>query len=324
MAAAETILPHLHVVEVPLPQSPLKTLNAYVVSGPDRTLVIDTGFNRPECLAALQEGLHDLRVDLDRTDFFITHLHADHFGLVSQLVRPERTIYFNTPDAETIRSWNGWEDTVASAGRNGFPADKLQTAIRNHPGYRFLAYMPKEMTLLEDGTPLSVGDYHFRCVSTPGHTAGHLCLYEPQKHLLIAGDHLLYDITPNITCWKENINPLRSYLASLDKMEGLDIDLVLPGHRRRFGNPAARIAELREHHKKRNEEILTILRSGPRHAYETAARMTWDLDCPSWEDFPIAQRWFATGEALAHLRYLEEKGIVRRQDGEPLIRYTLA
>jgi hypothetical protein len=41
--------------------------------------------------------------------------------------------------------------------------------------------------------------------------------------------------------------------------------------------------------------------------------MSWDIVARSWDDFPIMQRWFATGEAIAHLRYLESKGLIRRE-----------
>jgi len=43
-----------------------------------------------------------------------------------------------------------------------------------------------------------------------------------------------------------------------------------------------------------------------------AGRMTWDMTYGSWDDFPVVQQWFATGEALAHLKYLEDKGLVVR------------
>lgn len=324
MAVTEEILPQLHVIKIPLPQSPLKALNSYVITSPERALVVDTGFSRSECLAAFEQGLSELHVDLDRTDFFITHLHSDHFGLVSQLVRPGRIVYFNAPDADILRSWTGWDPMIANAQRNGFPADDLKDAIQNHPGYRFIDQLPKEMNLLADGASLAVGDYLFRCISTPGHTSGHLCLYESRKHFLIAGDHLLQDITPNITCWRDSGNPLKNYLESLEKVQALEIDLVLPGHRRRFGNPGERIAELKHHHHVRNEEILAILKTGTRSAYDIAARMTWDLDCPTWEDFPIPQKWFATGEAMAHLRYLQEEGKVYRENGNRVILYSLA
>jgi hypothetical protein len=50
--------------------------------------------------------------------------------------------------------------------------------------------------------------------------------------------------------------------------------------------------------------------------------MTWDIVARSWEEFPIMQRWFATGEAIAHLRFLEEQGRVTREDDGDLIMYA--
>jgi hypothetical protein len=50
--------------------------------------------------------------------------------------------------------------------------------------------------------------------------------------------------------------------------------------------------------------------------------MTWDLKCDHWNDFPVAQRWFATGEAISHLRLLEEEGkIMRKAEGELTLFY---
>ena len=52
-------------------------------------------------------------------------------------------------------------------------------------------------------------------------------------------------------------------------------------------------------------------------AFQVASQMTWDIDSESWDQFPVAQKWFATGEAISHLRYLEEDGkLARRVDGE--------
>ena len=77
----------------------------------------------------------------------------------------------------------------------------------------------------------------------------------------------------------------------------------------------ARRTELRRHHEVRGHEVLDILRSNTgRSAYQTASEMTWDIRARSWDDFPIMQRWFATGEAIAHLRWLEDLGELRRED----------
>lgn len=40
--------------------------------------------------------------------------------------------------------------------------------------------------------------------------------------------------------------------------------------------------------------------------------MTWDIDCESWDQFPAAQKWFAVGETIAHLLYLESEGRIKR------------
>jgi hypothetical protein len=61
--------------------------------------------------------------------------------------------------------------------------------------------------------------------------------------------------------------------------------------------------------------------NGNLSAYEVASRMTWDIKCDSWEAFPLAQKWFATGEAIAHLRYLLEKGRIERIRAKKLYWY---
>jgi glyoxylase-like metal-dependent hydrolase (beta-lactamase superfamily II) len=151
---------------------------------------------------------------------------------------------------------------------------------------------------------------------------GHICLYEPDKKVLVAGDHILIDITPNIQCWSDEQNPLKHYLASLDKVAGFEVDLVLPGHRRLIRDHQARIEELKSHHAHRLAEVLAILEGASMTAFEVASRMTWDLKCDHWNDFPVAQRWFATGEAIAHLRLLEEAGKVRRSIVDDLTVYA--
>ena len=319
----EEVLPNLFRIEVPLPGSPLKSLNSYVIRGSDRNLVIDTGLNRKECLRVMQTGLQELGVDLEMTDFFITHLHADHLGLVPKLVRDTSKIYFNQPDAEIIEAWSGWQSMIDYAGMNGFPENELRVALHGHPGYKYSPEWIPELSILKDGDTISIGDYLFKCVETPGHTRGHTCLYEPATKSLVSGDHILNDITPNIQCWSDQGNPLKSYLASLDKVYELKVDLVLPGHRHPFRNHKERIQELKRHHQKRAGEIVLILSKAPKNAFQVASEMSWDISSESWEQFPAAQKWFATGEAIAHLRYLEERGVVVREPEEKMITFSL-
>jgi glyoxylase-like metal-dependent hydrolase (beta-lactamase superfamily II) len=309
----EEILANLYRIEIPLPRSPLKSLNSYVIRNAERNLIIDTGWNQEECMTAMQAGLKELGVDVRRTDFFITHLHADHFGLLSDLVTETSKIYFNQPDADRFRSGFRLDDFAHFARLNGYPESELQASLQSHPGFKFRPKQNLGFHILKEGDSLPIGDYRFRCVETPGHTSGHMCLYEPNRKVFVAGDHILNDITPNIQLWTDDRNPLEEYFDSLDKVSRLDIELVLPGHRSIFTDCRERIQELKHHHQKRLDEIVSILEKGDKDAFRVASEMSWDIVCDSWDLFPVSQKWFATGEAIAHLKYLKEKGVIRSE-----------
>jgi glyoxylase-like metal-dependent hydrolase (beta-lactamase superfamily II) len=319
----EQITKDLFRMEIPLPRNPLRSVNSYVIRGRDRNLIIDTGLNREECLTAFTEGIKRLGVDLENTDFFITHMHADHFALAGRLAPDSSIVYFSSIDAARIEKGDIWRKMEDYAALNGFPEAVLSGALKAHPGYRYGWNKARPLTLVKEGDIIQVGDCRLRCIITPGHTPGHLCLFEASNRMLFSGDHILEDITPNIQCWSEDLQPLRDYLGSLEKTRGVDADLVLPGHRRVFNHLHKRIDELKEHHRKRASEALDALKGGPLTAYEAASRMSWDIDCRTWEEFPPSQKWFATGEAIAHLRYLEEEGLVERRTYEGVFRFAI-
>ncbi len=309
----EEVLPNLYKMEVPLPRNPLKAVNSYVIKTQGRSLIIDTGMNRTECITVMSSGLKELDVDLNRTDFFITHLHADHLGLVSSLATDTSTVYFNKPDADVINRTSHWGKNSTFADINGFPEDERKKALENHPGRKYSGKGHLDFHILEEGDTISIGDYLFECIETPGHTLGHMCLYEPHKKIFMSGDHILIDITPNISLWADDENPLDEYLNSLDKVYSLDIHLVLPGHRRSIENCKGRIEELKHHHATRLDEVLSILENGSKNIYQIASQMTWDMSYEYWEQFPPQQKWFAFGEAAAHIKYLEAKTKLRKE-----------
>ncbi len=319
----EETLPSIFRIEVPLPGNPLKAINSYLISGHTRNLLIDTGMNREECRTALESGLRELEVDLRDTDIFITHMHADHSGLVADLGADGATIYASRLDAPAINSGPDWEGMRQFAASAGFPWDDLQKAIERHPGNRYRTSRRIDFKMVGEGDVISAGDYRFACVETPGHTRGHLCLYDESRKLLVSGDHVLRDITPNISVWSSVENPLAQYLKSLDKVATLDVEMVLPGHRRAFRDLNERVDELKRHHQVRAEEVLSILEKGPMSPFHVAARMTWDLTYRTFGEFPVQQKWFAGGEAVAHIRYLEEKGLVRHEAADGQILYAL-
>ena len=318
----EEVRDRLYRIEVPLPNSPLKELNSYVIKADDRNLIIDTGFNRSVCFEAMQKGLSALNIDLSKTDFMITHMHADHSGLVARLATKTSIIYFSRIDARVFDKDNNWQDMIDYAQINGFPEDELMKALHNHPGFKYSPQTIPDFHLIDDGNIIEMGDYRLKCISTPGHTEGHICLYDEDKQILFSGDHILYDITPHIESWAYRINSLKNYMESLDKVYNLPINIVLPGHRNFFTDLTGRIDELKEHHKLRADEVLDVVESKTKNAYEIAAGMTWDIDCESWSDFPVAQKWFATGEAIAHLRYLESEGRIKRNTSQKIVTFS--
>ena len=305
------VLSDIYRIEIPLPRNPLRAINAYVIRGGDRCLMVDTGMNRPECIEAVRASLRVLDVDLDRTDFFITHAHSDHIGLVSELKAPPSKVFLNAAEAAIILDPNLWADMVAAARVHGFP--EPDAAIEKHPGRKYLFRGRPEFTFLGEGDTLSVGRYGFRCVETPGHTPGHMCLYDPEAKILFSGDHILDTITPNISGWDSGADPLGEFLRSLDKIASYEIRLILPAHRDPISDPLRRIGELKAHHRARMDEVLGILGRGARTAYQVASQMSWKIDRARWEDFPLPQKWFATGEALSHLLHLEQTGRIRRR-----------
>lgn len=315
---------NLYRLEIPLPENPLRSINCYLIKGHKRFLLIDTGMNRKECLEEMCRDLNRLRVDLNHTDFFITHLHADHIGLVSTLATGNSRIYFNSVEAGHVKRLGFWKLVRPASLENGFPEDEISRFLEEHPSHRYGPRADIVFSLRSDGDEIKIGDYLLTCVETPGHSPGHMCLFDASKKILFSGDHLLGDITPNISALVilNNEDPLGNYFKSLDRIYPLDIDVVLPGHGNLFNNHRQRIKEIKRHHQIRLDEIISILEnSRPFTAYETASRMTWDIH-GKWANFPVAQKWFATGEALSHLIFLKNKGMVNKEMFEGAWHYS--
>ena len=170
--------------------------------------------------------------------------------------------------------------------------------------------------LLEDGDRPEVKGWDLEAIWTPGHSPGHLCFWEPVNEVLLAGDHVLPRITPNIPFHPQaGDDPLGDFLASLDKVDQYRRGEVLPAHEHRFVDLHGRVEQLKAHHEHRFVEIIEALRSG-RHAPRGTSpeRMAWSR---SWDSIEGFMQRAALAEALAHLRALERRGVVREVDGEP-------
>jgi len=323
------IAPYIFLLEIPLPETPLKRVNAYLVRGDDRrggrNLLIDTGFNHAECERAMRLALAALSVDMERTDLFITHMHADHSGLANTIRGEGGRVFAGREDAWLIADahnpvfWRGLLSFYRFTGLTGYG---FSNDVTVHPGYSWAPPAGAAVTEVADGETIRVGDYSLRCIATPGHTRGHMCLYEPERRILFSGDHILGRITPNITLSAPDEDVLAQYFASLDKVSKLDVRIVFPGHRHALDDCRARIGELREHHARRLDEVAGILSGRVLSTVEVTREMRWSLTYRNWEEYPPAQKMFSAGEAFAHLYHLVRTGRAgMREDGGMYVFY---
>lgn len=322
----ELLLDNIYRIKIPLPRSPLKALNSYFIKNPNgRSLLIDTGFNRKECKEATFNALEKLQVNMDETDLFITHLHSDHCGLASVLPTPNTKIYSSKIDGDIINANTTdeyWEQADENFIDYGFPRAAFGRNTDIHPGRKYSNEHPVDFTFVNDGDIIEVGKYNLKCIMTPGHTQGHMCLYDENEKILFSGDHILGDITPNICFGLDMEDPLGSYFNSLKMIRSLDIKHIFTAHREMVKDPYQRIDELLSHHEIRLAEVMRIIEGKTMNAYQVAEYMTWDIKCDTWDDFPAQQKWFAVGEAISHLQYLVGIGKLKKEQINGIYHYS--
>ena len=317
--------PDIYKIDVILPNNPLRNLNCYVVKTESGTLMIDTGFNQPECLAALSSGMETLEIDMDSTTLFLTHLHGDHVGLVNDIATDKTRVIMSRVDYEYLKGnfeSDNWDWMEKKFIKEGLDEEVIRYQREVNPAR---VYGPKYLfraETVEDGDTFTVGKYTFRCLYTPGHTPGHMCLYMEDEGIIFLGDYVLFDITPNITMWRNVEDSLGNYLESLKRIEKLDIKTALPAHRKNEMNVFDRIEQIKKHHDIRLKQVVEILKKEPGlNACTLGSRMTWSMRGKNWEEFPIQQKWFAIGETIAHLDYLMARGLVTKVETENACSY---
>jgi glyoxylase-like metal-dependent hydrolase (beta-lactamase superfamily II) len=329
------VAPDIIQVEIPLP-FPLKIVNCYLLHGPDGWAVVDTGINWPPALAAWQHALQQWSIrPTDLRQIVVTHYHPDHAGLAGWWQHLSGAPVLMTPfEAATVR--DVWSDG-ARTGRelaqlfqtHGMP-EELATAIAARaqatqqmtqplPEITVLEHLaiPADAELLLTAAPLSIAGRSFQPLVLPGHADEHLCLYEPSTRVLLAADHVLPRISPNIGVLPHTRpDPLGRYLRSFAALESLNVGVVLPGHGSAFTDLGQRLAQLKAHHADRLRETVAALGSGAT-AYAVATRLF------HFEDLSPHQTQFAMGETLAHLDYLVVQGSVARVYGDPIRYHSL-
>lgn len=321
------LLNNIFIIKVPLQGNPLKNINCYLIKGNKRNLLIDTAFNTELCHTSLKLGLNKLNVNMEDTDIFLTHQHSDHTGLAALIATDMTKIYMSEIDKEgytNLLNPEYWDLINKEFLAFGFSKEELEKNQKQNPMLTYLSSKQREIISVKDGFIIDLDNYKLKCIYTPGHTPGHMCLYDEENKILFCGDHIIFDITPNITSWIDTDNSLGLYLESLNKIKTLDIKLAFSAHREAMGNCYTRINEIIIHHQQRINEAYGIIKEFKEMTtYEVASKMTWSIRAKNWNEFPVSQKWFAVGEASAHLEYLFFEGTINKEVRDGKYYYTI-
>ncbi|MBV8718614.1 MAG: MBL fold metallo-hydrolase [Chloroflexi bacterium] len=327
------LLPGVHRLPLPLRDSPLGHVNTYLIRSDDGYLLVDCGWDTVDTLQALEGHLRALDISIgDVRHLVITHIHPDHYGLAGRLRELSKAdLSFHRLERLYIESRYANPDELLGEMHewlqlNGTPQAELDRLNFGSMGIVERVKIAFPDTTLDGGEEITCGKFAFKVIWTPGHSAGHICLYDARHKILLSGDHVLPHITPSVGLHvRAASNPLADYLDSLRLIGRLEAELVMPGHGEPFQGLPERTAELIAHHQRRLEEIRGLLAAQPEvpmSGYEIASRMRWSRR-RTWDDLSGFERRMAVTEALAHVELLHARGEVHKECAEGEITYQL-
>ncbi|GAA3754251.1 MBL fold metallo-hydrolase [Streptomyces tremellae] len=314
----ERAAPGVWSVPVPLPTGPAYVL-VYLFETDAGPFLVDAGWDTEEAWDALRAGLAaaGTRVE-DVRGVVVTHAHTDHYGLAGR-VRAASGAWVALHERDVPLLAAAERDPAgrlaATLERVGAPprlAARLTGRVRGRPAP---ADLPHPDRLLHDRDLLPLPGLDLRVLWTPGHSPGHICLWDEGRRLLLSGDHVLPEHAVGLhEPAPGRADPLGDYLRSLDQLAGLDPAEVLPAHEHRFTGLDARLGALRRHHRGRLAQVAGALRVGAVHAWDIAAAVTWHRP---FEELRGSALRAALQDTLACLALLDARGLVRCEPGPP-------
>lgn len=275
----ERVLPGVWRLRLPLPWPGVPHGNAWAVAGDGGIVMFDTGIGGKGRLRQLDLALAQVGFGVEDVRLVVcTHSHTDHYGLAGAITERAGCELWMHPRWEHVRlladdPGAALEARIEVARSSGVPPKSLERyrEARNdsETGIDSLKEPDRELVPgVEIETDLGAWQVH----ETPGHAPSHVVLHQPERRLLISGDHLL-GRTVLFFDYGHSPDPVGEFLASLDRVEPLDVGLVLPGHGRTFRDPEAKIAESRRQVEELLGKVRTTLGQEERTAFEIVAEI---------------------------------------------------
>ncbi len=314
----------VHRIPLPLPGDALTAVNVYAITGEHGVDLIDAGMALVQARERLTAALGQLGYGLgDIRNFFITHIHQDHYTLAVELRTTLRGLIVLGEEERinmaAIREVHDGENEPGFIQMlHALGADDLAEQIRGIMAPRLADPQPRLKwddpdQWLADGAEIALPSRTLRAIHTPGHTRGHVVFHDEAAALLFAGDHVLPHITPSIGFQPAiTRQSLDQYLGSLQLMLALPDSRLLPAHGPVCDSTHARVIELLAHHENRLAQTLEIAASGPVTAFTVAAELPWTRRQRKFADLDPMNQLLAVGETAAHLEVLHIRGQLGR------------
>jgi glyoxylase-like metal-dependent hydrolase (beta-lactamase superfamily II) len=285
--------------------------------------LLDCGMNSDESVAEIKQAVAHLGAKRLRR-LVVTHIHPDHYGAAGSLAGEGMAdLYIHRLEVPLVHPRYVELEQLVKEVRtyllvNGVPEDESEVLSNSQRALSQVVKTAEPSVQLDGAESLPMGRRHLRVEWTPGHSPGHICLYDQQDELLFAGDTLLPDLSPNIGLHPQSTpDPLHEYLDGLRRLAAYEPKLILPSHGRPFADAPARVKVLEAHHKRRLDQIVEIVGQGK----ETG----WDVALELWgprENF--YEKRLALQEALAHLQALAVDARVGKSVTPESVRWTPA
>jgi glyoxylase-like metal-dependent hydrolase (beta-lactamase superfamily II) len=307
----ERVLPGVWRLRLPLPWPGVPHCNAWALAAGDGIVLVDTGMHEPGSLAHLERALDQVHLRLEHVRLVVcTHAHSDHYGQAAPILEragcelwmhpnhAHMTEAAQDPDAALARR-------VEVARQSGVPAEPLQEWAegRRGQGYGIAKIVEPDRDLLP-GVIVETDLGPWEVIETPGHAPSHVSLFQPERRVLISGDHLLGRVSLYYDYgWSPD--PAGEFLSSLGAVAALGARLCLSGHGRPFTDVAGHIRANRELVRERLGGIESALAEGPRTAFDLVPAV-------HGEELSLATATWWLPETLVYLTHLEREGRVAR------------